>query len=317
MRAFTCPSCAQLVFFENSVCVRCDTPLGLDPDTLELVDATDRVRCANAEVAACNWLVADQGLCVSCGLTRTRPADDDPDGIDAWVETEQAKRRLTYQLLDLGLTFDDLVFDLLSDRDGAVTTGHADGVVTLDLSEADDVHRTALREQLDEPYRTMLGHLRHEVGHYFWLVLVDRPGRHEAFRAIFGDERDDYGAALQRHYDGEPPADWQEGYVSTYATAHPWEDWAETFAHVLHMRASLQTAAAHGVTVDAPAPAQRSAPDTVDEDTDLPGVVAEWLPLTYALNAVNASMGHEPLYPFVLSPTVIAKLSFVDDLVTG
>jgi hypothetical protein len=126
-----------------------------------------------------------------------------------------------------------------------VAAGHADGVVTLDLAEGDDGHREALRVQLAEPYRTLLGHLRHETGHWYWDVLVAADP--EPFRAMFGDERADYGAALERHYSSAPPVGWENSYVSTYATAHPWEDWAESFAHYLHIRDTLQTAAAFGL----------------------------------------------------------------------
>ena len=123
-----------------------------------------------------------------------------------------------------------------------MVTGHADGVITLDLAESDDVHRERRRAELGEPYRTLLGHFRHEIGHYYWPILVERAGALERCRALFGDERADYGEALERHYADGPPADWAERHVSAYATMHPWEDWAETFAHYLHIRDTLQTA---------------------------------------------------------------------------
>ena len=160
---------------------------------------------------------------------------------------EGAKRRLIYQLLDLGLPIeDDLCFDLLSSENGPVTTGHDDGVITIDLAESDDARREARREELGEPYRTMLGHFRHEVGHYYEPILVERTGYSEAARTLFGDERMDYGEAIDKHYNDGPPADWEERYVSSYATMHPWEDWAETWAHYLHIRDTLETAGAYG-----------------------------------------------------------------------
>ena len=214
-------------------------------------------RCANATLADCNWVPDGGPLCGCCALTRTRPADTDPAGLAAFARTEAAKRRLVFQLDELGLPTDGVVFDLLSSAEQPVTTGHADGVVTIDLAEGDDPHREALRVQLAEPYRTLLGHLRHEIGHWYWTVLVqDDP---EPFRALFGDDRADYAAALERHYGGSPPAGWEETAVSTYATAHPWEDWAETFAHYLHIRDTLDTAAAFGLVVHGPA--------AVDEDS--------------------------------------------------
>jgi hypothetical protein len=208
----------------------------------ELVALDGHARCANADIARCNWPADAPGeLCDSCALTRTRPAADTA-AMAAFADAEAAKRRLVHQLDDLGLKTDGVVFDLLSSAEQPVTTGHADGVVTIDLAEGDDAHREALRVQLAEPYRTMLGHLRHETGHWYWTVLVEPdPSR---FRALFGDERADYGEALQRHYSSPPPAGWEENYVSAYATAHPWEDWAESFAHYLHIRDTLQTAAA-------------------------------------------------------------------------
>ncbi len=317
MRSFSCPVCGHLVFFENFACLNCGSELGWSRAKESLV--APGIRCANAQRARCNWLVEPEGdLCGCCALTRTRPADGDPLA-EAFADAEAAKRRLVFQLDDLGLTTDGVAFDLLSSAEEPVTTGHADGVVTIDLAEGEDAHREALRVQLDEPYRTMLGHLRHETGHWYWTVLVEPDP--DAFRALFGDERADYGEALQQHYSSPPPDGWEQTYVSAYATAHPWEDWAETFAHYLHIRDTLQTAASFGVVVrgpdattepDAPLRAlPRDTPASFDE------VVDTWLPLTYALNAVNRSMGKEDLYPFVLTPPVLDKLRFVHGLVTG
>lgn len=277
-------------------------------------------RCANADVANCNWLVDQPGeLCGSCALTRTRPADGDGDAMAAFARAEAAKRRLVYQLDDFGLTTDGVVFDLLSSAHEPVITGHADGVVTIDLAEGDDAHREARRVQLAEPYRTMLGHLRHETGHWYWTVLVQSDP--EPFRALFGDERADYAEALQKHYAAPAAAGWEERYVSSYATAHPWEDWAESFAHYLHIRDTLQTAAAYGVLVRGPdAAAAPDAPLAATPREDPSGfaeIVGTWLPLTYALNAVNRSMGKDDLYPFVLSPTVVEKLEFVHRAVSA
>ena len=329
MRAFTCPTCDQLVFFENSVCLRCATPLGVDPARRELVAVKDGlVPCANLDLAACNWLlpehdVPEDGLCVCCALTRTRPADDDVEGLAAFADAEAAKRRLVFQLLELRLpvephddeTGEGLAFDLLSSRHGPVTTGHDDGLVTLDLAESDPVHRTEVRLELGETYRTMLGHFRHEIGHYYQSMLVDQAGRLDACRELFGDERVDYGEAIERHYGEGPPPDWPERYVSSYATMHPWEDWAETFAHVLHILDTIQTAAEFGVRIlDGPArlPSRpERALDAAEEPDAFDAVLDEWLPLTYALNALNRSMGKNDLYPFVLGPEVVAKLRFV------
>jgi hypothetical protein len=328
MRAFTCGRCGQLLFFENSLCLHCSAPLGFAPSRLELTvldepGASLLRRCANAELASCNWVLeeGDPGpLCRSCRLTRTRPADDDPDGLAAFAKAEGAKRRLIFELLDLRLPIGDgLAFDLLSSRTGPVLTGHDNGVVTIDLAESDDARRERRRAKLGEPYRTMLGHFRHEIGHYYWPPLVEGTGELERARSLFGDDRIDYEGALERHYEHGPPADWSERYVSAYATMHPWEDWAETFAHYLHVADTLQTAAAFGLVVSGPDEARddslSSVPVTEPVERPFATVIAEWLPLTYALNAINRSMGQEDLYPFTLAPAVIEKLAFVHDRV--
>jgi hypothetical protein len=346
VRSFSCAVCGRLLVFENSVCMHCDTSVGYHPEDRRLVplpaDGSLR-RCANATLAACNWLVdgAAGGLCPCCRLTRTRPADSDPEGLVAFARAEAAKRRLVFQLVELGLPVvpraDDsrgLAFDLLSSTVEPVVTGHADGVVTIDLAEGHDAHREAMRVELAEPYRTLLGHVRHEAGHYYWAVLVSGPADRgpglvpaggpvlDRFRDVFGDERADYAGALQRHYAGGPPKGWNDTHVSAYATAHPWEDWAETFAHYLHIRDTLQTAGAYGLVVTGPDEPIVDADQlvAVPRGHDLAPapfqrLLDTWLPLTYALNAVSRSMGRDDLYPFVISPPAVAKLTFVHDVV--
>ncbi len=328
MRSFHCQVCGQLVFFENTECLNCGTPLGFAPDGDELVPLAEPGyrRCANVGLAGCNWLVAgdDPGdLCESCRLTRTRPYDADTSAAEAFIAAEAAKRRLVFQLHELGLPIvsrtedpgDGLAFDLLSSRDQPVCTGHEDGLITLDLSESDDSHRERVRRELGEPYRTVLGHLRHEIGHYYWPRLVAQSGHVEAFRALFGDERADYAQALEEHYRPAPPTVWDDAYVSWYATMHPSEDWAETFAHYLHIRDTLQTADAFGIEVSGPGASvlAEATPDAGGGGFE--ALLDAWLPLSYALNAVNRSMGKDDLYPFVLSPAVVEKLGFVHELV--
>ncbi|MCW5892263.1 MAG: putative zinc-binding metallopeptidase [bacterium] len=329
MRDFACPNCGQRLAFENSVCLGCESPIGFDPATrgFVVVDAAGATRddpprrmCANLGVAGCNWIApaeAAGGLCRSCSLTRTRPAAGDA-AMPAFAEAETAKRRLVVELVDLGLPIDDrtvdpergLAFDLLSSTEGTVTTGHADGVITLDLAEGDDVHRERLRVAMAEPYRTLLGHFRHEIGHYYWFVLVDRGGARADFEALFGDADADYQAALDRHYAEGAPAGWEERFVSAYATMHPAEDWAETFAHYLHIRDTLDTAAAFGF-----APAGATATQPLAGDPGFDRMIALWLPLAWALNMLNRSMGHADLYPFVLPPAVLDKMRLVHRLV--
>jgi hypothetical protein len=316
--AFTCPRCGSVVFFDSASCVTCGAVLGFSSREVTFVEVDGAVPCANRAAIGCNWL-AEADLCRSCALTRTRPADADAAGLAAWAGVESAKRYLVFQLDQLGLPYTGspgLVFDLLSSTAGPVTTGHADGVVTIDLAEGADPHREGLRVGLAEPYRTVLGHLRHEVGHYYWLVLVDGSAALAEFRTLFGDERADYAEALRVHYDKPDDHSWTTSHVSRYAAAHPWEDWAETFAHYLHIRDSLQTAAAWRITVHGPT----SAPVTVEphrDGTDFDELTAAWLPLSTALNAMNRSMGKDDLYPFVLSTTVLAKLAFVHERITA
>ncbi len=328
MRAFACPTCGRLVTFESMVCLHCATALAFDPREREVVAAGRRGgRCANERLAGCNWLAAQAGaLCAACELTRTRPAADDPDGLAAFAAAEAAKRRLLFELGELGLAVrgrhegaGGLAFDMLSSTAEPVSTGHADGVITLDLAEADPARREQRRADLGEPYRTVLGHLRHEIGHYFQPILApEGSAERERCRRLFGDDRADYADAMARHYEEGPPDGWPQRYVSAYATMHPWEDWAETFAHLLHIRDGLQTAAAHGLRVDGPAIATSDVAalhaDPV-ADGDMRTLLDAWLPLTYALNAMSRSLGEGDLYPFVIAPDVVEKLAFVQRLV--
>jgi hypothetical protein len=330
MRAFVCGHCGLLITFESSSCMRCGSQLGFAWPAREPIasPAGTLPRCANRARAGCNWTPGSDGeLCFSCSLTRTRPADADVEALGRFARAEAAKRRLLFELGELGLPIPRqaspsgpaLAFDFLSSSASAVTTGHADGLITLDLAEADDAERIRLREQLDEPYRTVLGHLRHEIGHFYFPILCPDEARLARARELFGDEREDYQAALARHYESGAPRDWQQRHVSAYATMHPMEDWAETFAHVLHIRDTLQTAAAHGLQLNGPGIAERApslsvSPEDVEE-AGLRRVIGDWLALSYALNAINRSMGHDDLYPFVLSPRVIDKLAAVDELI--
>jgi hypothetical protein len=321
-----------LLFFENFRCLACGTEVGFDRAAQDLLPLAGATRCGAVPSAGCNWLAAPGaigGLCDCCLLTRTRPPDDDPIAAAAFGRAQAAQRRLLHQLDYLALPVVDrradpergLAFDLLSSAYGPVVTGHVDGVITIDLAEGDDGHREALRVRLAEPYRTLLGHYRHEIGHWYWMRLVDGRPPLRQFRALFGDERIDYTQALAEHYATDPMPDWEASHVSIYATAHPWEDWAETWAHYLHIRDTLQTAAAFGILVagpdlevwphpDAPLEAiPEEVPNSFDE------LIGTWLPLTYALNAVNRSMGKDDLYPFVLSPKVLEKLRMVHSLI--
>ena len=278
MRLFTCQSCRQLLYFENVVCERCGHALGYlpEPATLSALEAEGGAwlplagggphrYCANYEHGTCNWLVpfaGDTPFCLACRHNNTVPDLSNPNNLPPWQRLELAKHRLIYTLLRLDLPLitkaeDEergLAFDFLADpaygSGPPVLTGHDNGLITINLAEADDAERERRRSAMGEPFRTLLGHFRHEVGHYFWDRLVRDGGQLEPFRALFGDETTDYGEALKAHYARGPLPDWQERYVSSYAAAHPWEDWAETWAHYLHIIDTLETARAFGLKVD-------------------------------------------------------------------
>ncbi|GAB2526646.1 zinc-binding metallopeptidase family protein [Nocardia heshunensis] len=324
MRDFACPRCGQQLAFENTVCLGCGGEIGfsLAARALLLVDPAEQAMCANQYPAQCNWLVpappegAEHELCASCRLTRRRPADSDDKWLSAFGDAEAAKRRLVFELTELGLPLTDrmsdpdrgLAFDLLSSAEDAVMTGHDSGVITLDLAEGDDLHRERLRLEMAEPYRTLLGHFRHEIGHYYFGVLVTDPAL-DRYRDLFGDPFADYQQALDRHYAQGAPPGWENTHVSSYATMHPAEDWAETFAHYLHMRDTLDTAAAFGF---APAGATLERPPIGDAAFDR--LVELWLPLAWALNMMNRAMGHRDPYPFVLADPVLDKMRFIHEL---
>ncbi|WP_040802594.1 zinc-binding metallopeptidase family protein [Nocardia concava] len=321
MRDFACPRCGQQLAFENTVCLGCGSDIGysLEARALLLVDPGEFAMCANQYVAQCNWLVpaGAPGLCESCRLTRRRPGALEDKWLTAFGEAEAAKRRLVVELTELGLPLIDrttdpelgLAFELLSSADDPVTTGHEHGVITLDLAEGDDLHRERLRVEMAEPYRTVLGHFRHEIGHYYQLLLITDGDHIKRFHNLFGDPFADYQQALDRHYaEGAPPG-WENTHVSSYATMHPTEDWAETFAHYLHIRDTLDTAAAFGF-----APAGATLDRSPIGDAAFDRIIELWLPLVWALNMMNRAMGHRDPYPFVLADPVLDKMRFIHEL---
>ena len=292
-------------------------------------------RCGNFDTpAVCNWLVptvdADR-FCVACRLNRMIPDLSIPDNPERWHKLEISKRRLVAQLLTLGLEVrgqrrpgdGGLAFDLIGpDMNGKLPmTGHDNGLITINVLEADDAYRAKLREEMGEPYRTLLGHFRHEVGHYYWDHLVLPTPWLTSFREVFGDERQDYGEALKRNYENGPPADWAQRFISTYAACHPWEDWAETWAHYLHMMDTLDTALNLGISTRAVERDYVSferdvlyAPDAPDADSFL-DLVNAWVELTGVMNELSRSMGQRDFYPFVLPHAVVGKLQFVHRVV--
>ncbi len=369
-RAYRC-QCGCPVFFRNSTCLACGTPLGYDtvqarllplmpgqdPDTWVEWRADDApappvsdvptpayLRCANLHTpAACNWLVpVGEGqpqmlLCRACRLNRTIPDLNDPehpDNGELWGKVELAKRRLVSALLALGLPLSSrvsedseggLMFDFLRSPDYGphIMTGHNTGLITLNLNEADDATREAVRKAMHEPYRTLLGHFRHEVGHYYWDRLIAGTDWLAGFRELFGDETQDYAASLQTNYAQGPRPDWALHYVSAYASVHPWEDWAECWAHYLHIRDTVDTALSFGLTTDT---AQLEfTPFTSDalyrpEHPDAERFLAFlncWTRLTMLLNEMSRAMGQPDFYPFVLPHEVVAKLHFIHLVVSA
>ena len=344
MRLFACPVCEATVHFANSLCTNCGAEIGFapgamrmlapDPDGTATLDGHAWQKCAHyARLMGCNWMVADgQTFCVSCRLNNTIPDLSDPWNLTQWRRLEDEKRRLIYAALRLGLPVapmdedpDGLAFDFLADRapsfteTGRVMTGHSAGLITINIAEADPVARERMRAQMAEPYRTILGHLRHESGHYYWDRLVRDGPLLGPFRELFGDDSQDYGDALARHYAGGPPPDWPQAFVSAYASAHPWEDWAESWNHYLLMLDTLETAWAFGLGLDPRGRAAQGLAADADRDpyrsAPFDALVAQWLPLTVAINALNTSMGHEPAYPFALGAAALRKLAFVHAVV--
>jgi len=303
-------------------------------DGVANVEGQRWIRCTQSVTLDCNWLAPEEqtdfgrGRCLAGSLIRREPAADDTLAREKLVPTSAALRRLVYQLDDIGLPIEPfwrhdggLAFDLLSSYTSGekVIIGHANGVITIDLVESLDDYRESLRIRLGEPYRTMLGHFRHEVGHYYQNILVETGSGAAGYltecRALFGDETVSYSDAIARHYEFGAPADWQDDFISEYATMHPWEDFAECFAHYLHITDTIDTCREAGMVLHANR-VRFSAPHDVvplDSYADVPveRLLSDWRYVSLLLNRANTAMGKSPLYPFEISPAVVAKLGFV------
>ncbi len=352
MKLFTCSRCGNLLYFENVKCLQCKSELGFVPEerALDFIDPIDDQRltyisaangktyqkCRNYyEHAVCNWMVdveENEEFCIACQLNRTIPNLSIGINKELWNKLEIEKRRLMFSLLQLGMDVRSknkdpkgLAFDFLADHDESfserdrVMTGHADGLITINISEADPVQREKMRTSMEEHYRTILGHFRHESGHYYWDQLIQDADAIGEFLDMFGDEDQDYSAALARHYREGPPENWKEHFISAYASAHPWEDWAESWAHYLHIMDTLETAYSFGIHIE---------PRTLNGDNlavkisfspymerDFNTIFEHWLSVSFALNSLNRSMGHAHAYPFVISPSVVNKLDFIHKII--
>lgn len=359
MRLFHCDRCGHLVFFESVHCVNCGAALAYLPDcddvgamvaldgnndlvpsmqptrwqrvTSQTLQSAQHYRmCANRDqYQACNFAIPahePHSLCSACRQTLVLPDLSVSGNTLRWQKLESAKRRLYYTLARLGLHPDQPNwtphYQFLADMmdQPPVVTGHANGIITINIAEADDDERTRRRVALYEPYRTLLGHLRHESGHFFWDKLVRDGGELDSFRQLFGDERENYQQALQ-HYYANPPSytQWSAHHVSAYASAHPWEDWAESWAHYLHMVDVLETAASYhtGLTMtgDGDAPSVIIGDPFAAPAPSFQQMVAQWVPVTLLLNSLNRSLGQQDAYPFALSAGALQKLRYVHDIV--
>lgn len=334
MRRFYC-GCGQEIYFDNLFCGACGSQLGFEPDSqtlLSLEQDGDLWRSSAPSLAQsyrfcehrslflqCNWLIPAQSpdnQCLSCAMTRTVPILDNPDNLRRWRTLESAKRRMFYGLLVLGLPLGPkidtaLIFDFLEDKRSNpgvalehVLSGHAGGVITLNAAEADDSYREATKEAMNEPYRTLLGHFRHEIGHFYWDFLIKDTEQYQAFCALFGDDSLDYRRSLDDYYANGPREHWQSSFISAYASAHPLEDWAETWAHYLLMMETLETALSYGLI------------EKLEQDQQFESLLQEWSQLVLVMNALNRSTGHSDAYPFVVSAQVQHKLKFIHDLVS-
>lgn len=336
MKNLYCGGCGSRVYFQNTVCLSCGCSLGYDLDRASMVALSGEkadetyTACKNQlEYGNCNWVVkvdSNHEYCHSCRLTDVIPDVGVASNLKAWGKIEEAKRRLVYNLDCLGLrpqkkpeeNPEGLSFRFLADSKKAgaprVLTGHDDGIVTLNIVEADDVERERMRLAMNEPYRTLVGHLRHEVGHYYWdqLVLGERL---PAFRELFGDETQDYGEALEAHYKNGPPQNWRESHITAYAAAHPWEDWAETWAHYLHMMDSLGTAYYSRIRIEG----ELSVDPTFNyAELDLKifdTIIKNWPGVACMINSFNRSLGVSDAYPFVIQPKVVEKLRFIHETI--
>ncbi|MEP7241857.1 MAG: putative zinc-binding metallopeptidase [Devosia sp.] len=347
MKLFRCDHCSNVVYFENTVCGQCGHALGywhatnmlvsLEPEadhfTAPVLAGKSFVYCINSQHGACNWLVeyepGGEPYCRACRHNGLVPPMNTPANVEHWQVIERAKKRLFYSLLRFRLPLatrnedpiHGLRFEFLSDdaAEKPVMTGHEDGIITLALKEADDAERERRRTSMNEPDRTLLGHFRHEVGHYYWDLLIDGSPNLDEFRRLFGDERPDYGAAIQRHYEQGAPAGWQATHISAYATSHPWEDWAETWAHYLHIVDTTEMASAFGVRLAPRIDVSGELKTRIDFDpyrlVSIEELVSHWVPLSSLINNLNRAVGQHDAYPFVLSAAVVDKLAFIQQVV--
>jgi hypothetical protein len=347
MKIYSCSRCHNTLYFENSVCLYCGSPVGFDSIALDFITlqsgdfhrffdiqkpASAYTFCANAAHGTCNWLITlsqNAKFCLACALNKTIPDLSVPGNLTKWKRIEVAKHRLVYSLLRLRLPFSEvktdlnkpIAFEFMADfsPNKRVMTGYKYGNISLNINEADEAERIRHKLDLGESYRTLLGHLRHESGHYFWEQLISNGSFIDQFRDLFGDERLDYETALKAYYQNGLVPNWQNNFISPYATAHPLEDWAETWSHYMLLMDTLETSYSfHMSTQPEGSDDKQDHLIPISSDPYAVSVFQEifdsWLRLTFAINSLNRSMGYDDFYPFVVSPAVVLKLGFIHEV---
>jgi hypothetical protein len=304
MLRFSCPNCQNELFFNSFKCLKCGSGVSYSPWESCFVSQDSKTDCQNrSEHQICNWAMDGEGpFCMACLANRVIPDLNVYGNLEKWEHLEKSKRRLYYSCVRLGIDTSGLSFRFLASTPAEpAVTGHCGQTITVNLGEADPVTREQTKQSLKENFRTLIGHFRHEFGHYYWETKLARDSQAlERFRQVFGDERQNYQSSLDQHYAGA----WAHGqeYISVYASSHPWEDWAETFAHYLHLRDVLETSEQFGLSAGG--------------EFLFDSGVQEWTRLSVAFNEINRSMGLPDLYPFALTPRIVGKLSFVHQTVT-
>lgn len=341
MKIYNCSKCGNPLYFENSICLSCNNKVGFDPDLLSFVTLVESDNdnyadiknpqnkyrfCKNAAESTCNWLIQitqENEFCKACALNRTIPSLINDDNRARWQRIEIAKHRLIYSLIRLKLPFkpkinnDDegLAFDFITESspNEKIMTGHINGVITLNTEEADEIELIRHKIDLGERYRTLLGHFRHETGHFYWNILLNEKTKLKKFRLLFGDEQKDYSLSLQGYYQSGAPVNWNEYFISPYASSHPWEDWAETWAHYMHMMDTLETAYQFGINIQPNKKRLMAAQINNDpyKIRSFNNLLNMWIPFTFSANSLNRSMGYADFYPFIISETVKKKLEFI------
>ncbi|TRW96953.1 hypothetical protein FNJ84_12650 [Paracoccus sp. M683] len=316
MQRFACPTCGRRAYFHNLTCA-CGHALYFD--AARMVMRNEGADCGNRAPIGCNWIGEAGGLCRSCAMSRVVPVLNVGNNIQLLGRAERAKRWVLTNIANWHWFSDDDPgprprFLMLSEETGGraeqITMGHLAGEITINVTEADALIRLQRRQELGEQYRSMVGHFRHELAHFFFDRLAPKAGFLAAFRDCFGDERADYSAALQRYYQSPPVS--SHDFITPYARSHPHEDWAETVAHLLHLVDFTDSFVSTGLTM--PGVPTGFAP-YAETDTDRLLDIATRVAI--AINDINRALDNEDLYPFVLTPPIRRKIGFAHGWMTA